>query len=379
MTQKALKVANLIDKKGNWISSTYYMKNLPEWVDRFNAQKLPEAYANSTWSLLKDPSMYALSTADAVPFEGFIPGEKTNTFPHRFNLDSVKKFSAIKFSPFGNILSFEFAQSAIKNEKMGKGAYPDFLTLSLSSTDYIGHVFGPNSMEIQDAYLRLDLEIAGFLNFLDSCVGKNNYLLFLTADHGVAHNPDFLNQNHLPGGKLDSKSLMKELNDSIEKRFSISNAISFFDNFQLYLSNNSQLHPGLSDDATTNAVCRYIISLLNTKDFVLRAYQLNAINNEVLPEPIRQMSSNSYFPSRSGDIQIIPKPNYFDGQKTGTTHGCWNPYDAHIPLLWYGKGISAGRTHHEVHMTDIAATLSALLDIQMPNGCVGKVIEDVLK
>jgi len=250
----------------------------------------------------------------------------------------------------------------------------DFLALSISSTDYIGHTFGPNSIEMEDTYLRLDTEIGSFLQYLDSCFGKDNYLLFLTADHGAANVPGYLNENKIPGGTFSNKELIKEINDSIANEFKINNAVVKIENAQLYL--NASIKIELGND---NKIINKIIELLISKPYVSKAFNLSLTNFSNLPEPINAAIANSYFKNRSGDIQIILSPNYFDGGKTGTTHGLWNPYDAHIPLIWFGWKIKAGNTHHEVHMTDIAATLSALLHIQMPNGCVGKVIEEILK
>jgi hypothetical protein len=326
------------------------------------------------WNTIMPIEKYTLSSADNKNYEGSIPGEKTNTFPHQLNQIKEKKYNAFKYTPFANSFSFDFAKNAIESEKLGKTDVTDFLALSISSTDYIGHTFGPNSIEMEDTYLRLDTEIGSFLQYLDSTFGKDNYLLFLTADHGAANVPGYLNENKIPGGTYSNKELIKEINDSIANEFKINNAVVKIENAQLYL--NASIKNELGND---NKIINKIIELLNSKPYVSKAFNLPLTNFSNLPEPINTAIANSYFKNRSGDIQIILSPNYFDGGKTGTTHGLWNPYDAHIPLIWFGWKIKAGNTHREVHMTDIAATLSAILHIQMPNGCVGKVIEDILK
>ncbi len=363
------------EKEGKWISSTYYMSKLPNWVKAFNERKIPDAYMNGTWNTLLPLSDYSLSSSDEEIYEGNIPGDKSTVFPHQLSSIKEKRYTAFKYTPFGNTFTIDFAKSAMENEKMGKGAATDFITISLSSTDYIGHTFGPNSVEIEDTYLRLDQDIAGFINYLDSSYGKNNYMIFLTADHGVAHNPSFLNEHHLPGETYNNKDLIKELNDSISVNFQIKDAVTKIENAQVYI-NDRLFYQGICNPALVG----YIVYLLQSKtNWLSHVYDFKNITPFDIPEPIRTMSMNSYYPSRSGDIQMIPKPNYFDGGKTGTTHGLWNPYDAHIPLVWYGWNIQAGHTHKETHMTDIAATLAALLNIQMPNGCVGKVIEEVVR
>ena len=367
------------DKEGNWISSSYYMNELPNWVTRFNDLKLPENYVSKEWNMLLPAASYSLSTPDKESYEGLIPGEKTTTFPHQINLDKEKRFLAFKYTPSGNTFTLDFAKAAIENEQLGKGSVTDFLTISLSSTDYIGHAYGPNSVEIEDTYLRLDLDMAAFLNYLDSSYGKNNYLLFLSSDHGVAHNPDFLKEHNMPAAKFDAKEMIKEINDSLEKKFSVKGGIARYDNFQLYVNYNAFRDKEDSESIENVAIVNYVIQLLNRKPYILEAYNLHNLSNINLQEPLKQISLNSYYSQRSGDIQVIPRPNFFDGGKTGTTHGDWNPYDTHIPLVFFGWHIAQGRTHVETHMTDIAPTLAALLNIQMPNGCVGKVIEQVIE
>ena len=362
------------DKEGKWISSTYYMNDLPLWVNAFNDKKQPDAFMSSDWNTMLPLNNYTLSSTDSAVYEGNIPGDNTTTFPHQLSRIKEKKYNALKYTPFGNTFTLNFAKAAIENENLGKNKVPDFLTISLSSTDYVGHTFGPNSVEIEDTYIRLDKDIADLLNYLDASFGKNNYLLFLSADHGVANVPAYLNDNKIPGGVINNKELLKELNSYLQSKTNLANSIVKIENSQLYLNDsipeNNTIRSVISSD---------IISVLNKKSYVSQAFSLKEINNYTLPDQIRYMTMNSFNPQRSGDIQIIPKPNYFDGNKTGTTHGLWNPYDAHIPLVWYGWNIHTGNTHRETHMTDIAATLAALLNIQMPNGCVGKVINEVVK
>lgn len=362
------------DKEGKWISSTYYMNELPTWVSSFNDKKQPDALMSSDWNTILPMNSYGLSSRDSAVYEGNIPGDNSTIFPHKLSQIKEKKYSALKYTPFGNTYTLNFAKAAIENEQLGKNNVTDFLTVSLSSTDYIGHTFGPNSVEIEDTYIRLDRDIADFLKFLDLNFGKNNYLLFLSADHGVSNVPAFLNENKMPGGVVNNKELITELNDYLRSKTNLTNSVTKIENSQLYLNDsipeNNMIRSVISSD---------IISVLNKKNFVSTAFNLKEMSSVSIPENIKAMALNSYNPQRSGDIQIVPKPNYFDGNKTGTTHGLWNPYDAHIPLVWFGWNIHAGNTHRETHMTDIAATLAALLNIQMPNGCVGKVIGEVVK
>jgi len=363
------------DKEGKWISSTYYMESLPAWVNNFNDKKIPDSLMAQGWNAIMPMKDYDLSTEDKVTYEGKIPGMNQNNFPYQLNAMSDKKYKAFRYTPFGNTYTLKFAASAIENEQLGKGAVTDFLAVSLSSTDYIGHVFAPNSVEIEDTYIRLDRDLTIFLSYLDKTIGAGNYLFFLTADHGVAHNPEFLKEHKLPAGNFDDNELIKALNDTLKLMNTSIPQIMAIDNSQIYFNDNDELIKANGKTIFKGIV----VNLLEKKSFISHAFDIEKITTSTMPAVIAEMVKNSYYPKRSGDVMFIPNPGYLDGGKTGTTHGLWNPYDAHIPLVWYGWNIKSGRSHKEVHMTDIAATLAALLDIQMPNGCVGKVIEEVVK
>jgi predicted AlkP superfamily pyrophosphatase or phosphodiesterase len=361
---------------GKWITSSYYMNELPKWVTDFNAKDVPGAAMKKDWTTLYDIKNYTLSTADDEPYENTIIGEKTATFPHKLSAIADKdKYEAFKTTPFANNYTFNFAQDAIYNEKLGQRDVTDFLTVSISSTDYIGHAFGPNSIEIQDCYLRLDFALTEFLMYLDNMVGKGNYTVFLTADHGVAHIPGFLNENKIPAGTFDDGEITTTLNAAIEAKFAIKKAVTTVMNYQVYLNDDTIEKSGV-DKAKITA---FVINQLKKKDFILNAIELDKLMEAAIPEPQKNRMANGYTPKRSGDIQFMFKPGYFDGTKKGTTHGLWNPYDAHIPCIFYGWGVKPGKTNRETYMTDIAPTIAAILKIQMPNGCVGKVIEEVVK
>lgn len=364
------------DGIGKWISSSYYMDSLPQWVNAFNQQQIPSSWMKGVWKTVLPIEQYMQSSKDDVAYEETIPGEKTTTFPYLLSEIKEKPLAAFKFTPFANTYSFEFAKTAIQQEKLGKGSATDFLTLSLSATDYIGHAFGPNSIEIQDTYLRLDQDIAEFIQFLDNQYGANNYLLFLTADHGAAHVPNFLSDHSMPGGTFSLRSLTAAINERVEKQFGIKKVIAAAQNDQLYLDESAiQQHNTLRD-----SVIEAILQTCKINPLVVNAFDIRKLYQQNIPEPIRTMLTNGLNTQRSGDIQLICKPGYIESDKNkGTTHGSWNPYDAHIPLLWYGWGIKTGQTFRQTHMTDIAATLAALLHIQMPNGCVGEVITELVK
>ncbi|HNU15954.1 MAG TPA: alkaline phosphatase family protein, partial [Chitinophagaceae bacterium] len=358
---------------GKWITSTYYMNELPKWVAEYNNQKIVDSFYEKGWTLLYPESTYLQSTADEKNYESKPFGSK---FPYDLKKFIGKDYGKISTTPMGNSLTFDFAKKALINEQLGADNITDFLAISFSSPDYIGHTFGPNSIEAEDGFLRLDRELGDFFDFLDAKVGKGQYTTFLSADHGAAHVPEFMQENKLPGGRIFMSTVTGNLNKALNEKYKIANIIVSDENYQVHLN-----HPAL-DSARLDKpeIINWIIQKLLAEPGIDRAFSIKELNNIPLPSTVRKMLNNGYYPRRNGDIQFILKPNYIDAwNNTGTTHGLWNPYDSHIPLLWYGWGIRQGKTNRDTYMTDIAPTLGAILHIQMPNGSIGEVISEVLK
>lgn len=360
---------------GKWITSTHYMTELPAWVSQFNDKDLAGKYMSQDWNTMLPIDRYTLSTADDKPYENVIKGEKTPTFPHRLSQITATKYESFRTTPFANTFTFDFAKAAMENEKLGMNSVTDFLAISISATDYVGHTFGPNSIEAEDTYLRLDKDIADFLQYLDAKVGKGNYLFFLTADHGATHVPGFLAEHKMPGGFFSDDTFARELNDTIEKVYGLKRAVLNLQNYQVYLDLDGIEKAGKD----VNAVKALVIKTLKAKPFVTNVFETADIAAAGLPEPINTRVKNGFNAKRSGDIEFLLKAGYFDGWDKGTTHGLWNPYDSHIPLVWYGWGVKHGALNRETYMTDISATLAAMLHIQMPSGCVGTVISELIK
>jgi predicted AlkP superfamily pyrophosphatase or phosphodiesterase len=358
---------------GDWITSTYYMNALPGWVNDFNAQKLVDQFYQQGWNLLYPANTYVQSTADEKKYEAKPLGDK---FPYDLKKFVGKNYGILPVIPSGNTLTAEFAKAAIAGEQLGADDITDFLAISFSSPDYIGHTFGPNSVEAEDGFLRLDKDLGNLLDFLDAKVGKGQYTVFLSADHGVVQVPEFMQENKLPGGRVFTTAITGSLNKSLKEKYGIDNIIVSDENYQIHLD-----HRAL-DSAKTNKkeLIQWIVDRLSAEPGIYRAFALSDLNTVPLPARIREMLNNGYNPRSNGDIQMILFPGYIESfSNTGTTHGLWNPYDSHIPLLWYGWGIKQGKTNKEISMTDIAPTIAAMLHIQMPSGCVGHVIEEVLK
>jgi predicted AlkP superfamily pyrophosphatase or phosphodiesterase len=360
-------------KTGNWVTSTYYRQELPAWVKSFNAQKRPDALYQLGWKTLYPVSSYKASTLDEKNYENPVFGSR---LPYDLTSFTGKDYSKLLTTPHGNTLTFEFAKKALLADSLGKDGVTDLLAVSFSSPDYIGHSFGPNSVEAEDGFLRMDQELGDFLRFLDKEVGLGQYTLFLSADHGAAPVPEFMQENQMPGGRVFFGTLVNQINQQLQKEFQIANLIVSDDNYQIHLNRKA------IDSAkiNTRAVSEKIENWLRAEPGVDRVFLLNELNTTPLNGTVRTMLNNGYHPRRSGDLQIILKSHYIDAYgKTGTTHGLWNPYDSHIPLLWFGWGIRPGRVIRETYMTDIAPTLASLLRIQMPSGCVGKAIPEVIK
>lgn len=358
-------------KDGSWVTSTFYMKDLPQWVKDFNAQKLAQKYASMTWNTLLPIEQYKESSEDNQPSENKLPGETNPVFPHELIARAgVNLLEVIKTTPFGNSLTKDFALAALKSENLGKGTNTDFLTVSFSSTDYVGHSFGPNSIESEDTYLRLDKDIAEILTTLDNTLGKDNYLVFLSADHGVADIPAYWQSKKLPAGVFDRTKALAELRTTLKNTFGEGEFIRSEENSQLYL--NASL---LKDKKLTYAqVYEVVREVLLKHDEIADVVDLHNFANSSLPDYQLKFIKNGYNPRRSGDISIVLNPSWFSGGKTGTTHGSLYRYDTHVPLLFYGWKVKKGETTTRTNISDIASTVADLLNILEPNGNVGGVI-----
>lgn len=360
------------DASGHFVTSTYYMPTLPQWATNFNNAKNVNKYLAKNWETLYPINTYVESTADDKPYEIPNKGENKPVFIHKLDNFIDKDFGMIKNSPYGNSLTFDFAKAAIEGFQLG-ATTTDMLAISFSSPDIIGHAFGPNSVEVQDVYLRLDKELAAFLTYLDGKYGKNNYLMFITADHGVAESPGYLKENALPGGALEL-SLANSLNEKLAKRFGIPKAILSDEGAQIYLDKVAIAAAKLNQVEIEN----FIIDELRTYNDIADAVSVQQQQLNSLPAPFAQMYINGRNAKRCGDIFIIQAPGVKNGSAMGATHGSMYPYDAHIPLLWFGWKVPTGKSNRTMGMTDIAPTVAAFLQIQMPSGNVGHPITEIL-
>jgi predicted AlkP superfamily pyrophosphatase or phosphodiesterase len=362
--------------EGNWISSTFYINDLPKWVKDFNASKSTNSYLK-VWNTLYDINTYTESGSDLNNFEGGFKGKETATFP--YDLDALKEenggFDILKSTPFGNSLTTDFAMAAIDGEQLGADNITDVLTVSFSSTDYVGHNFGVNSKEVEDTYIRLDIDLERFFNSLDAKIGKGNYTVFLTADHGAIDVPAYLESVKIPSGYLNNSETKKRFNEFMTKTFAATDLVENVSNDQIFLNREKIQLLELELDDVQEAIVNELISYEN----VDKVYSAITMSTVEFNSGIEELLQKGFNQKRSGDILIISNPNYISYGKTGSTHGSGFNYDTHVPLLFFGKGITHGKTFQKTEITDIAPTMSALLGISFPNAAIGQPLEFVLK
>lgn len=372
------------DATGNWITSTYYPDSLglPKWVQDFNARRLPDTLLSRNWEKLI-AGTYQESFADWDQYNDGQYGSYLIGKKMPYNLPELKKtggYGLLRFTPFGNTLTLDFAMDAVNNMQLGADGAADFLCISFSSTDYCGHQFGIHGEEMEDTYLRLDRDIARFLEFLDKKFGKNNVLVFLTADHGGAETPVHLNNLRIPAGVFPESAT----EEALEK--AISAALGTPGDF-IHEVGNQQVW--MNWDAVTDLdikpedVYAVVIDYLRMQPGVYDAFSREDLMVMPAEFPFAPETRRGIYPRRSGDILFQLEPAWHADDKMfgkgGTTHGSPYPYDTHVPLIWYGWKVRPGETFAPVNITDIAPTLSAMLRIAKPNGAQGKVIEELMR
>lgn len=360
------------DHTGCFITSSYYMDRLPKWVEAFNGKRLPEQYLSQKWNTLYPKNTYTESTTDENEYENGIREGVKATLP--LNLPELYKkygYGIIRNTPFGNSLTLDMAKAAIDGEQLGADDETDLLAVSCSSTDYIGHQVGTHAIETEDTYLRLDKAIADFLAYLDSKVGKGNYLVFLSADHGAMNNAAFLQDRRIPAGSWNASATAKKLNQVLAKEYpEAGDIVKTVMNYQVFFNRDVIKSKQLDFDNIKQTV----VNVLKEDPSVQYSCDMAKASTESIPEEVKSRIINGYNRERSGDVVIILKPNFYAHGMKGTDHGAWNSYDTHIPLVFMGWGIKHGATTKQTFMTDIAPTIAAMLHVQAPNGCVGKSI-----
>lgn len=362
--------------EGHWITSTFYMNELPKWVQTFNRSKKASSYFKE-WNTLYDIATYTESNVDDTKFEGGFKGKETATFP--YDLKALKKdngnFEILKSTPYGNSLTTDFAIAALEGEALGQNEMTDVLTVSYSSTDYVGHNFGVSSKEVQDTYLRLDQDLERLFTSLDAKVGKGNYTVFLTADHAAVEVPAYLESLKVPAGYFSSKEFKAKLNTFMKKTYDADDLLENFSNNQIFLNREKISEMGLKLQEVQQAIVNEIIAY----DRIDKAYTGMSMTIASSNVGIEELVQNGYNQKRSGDVIYVYDPAVLSYSRTGSSHGTSFNYDTHVPLLFFGKGIKHGETFEKTVITDIAPTMSAILGIGFPSGATGRPLGFVLE
>ena len=363
--------------KNQWITSSFYMEELPDWVKEFNSNNKADAYLNETWETLYDVETYTQSRADNNIYENNLNGQEKPIFPKDLKKlrEQNDNFSLIKTIPAGNTYTLDFVKAAIKGEQLGKSEFTDFLAVSFSSTDYVGHRYGVASVETEDTYLRLDKDLAHFFNFLDTEVGKENYTLFLTADHAAVHVPSYLQSLKIPAHYLNTKKLKKFLSNITQKYFNSKELIENISNYQIFLNQEKIEALGFNKNTVAQRLADEVLSF----DKIYKAVTARTLQTTNFTEGLMHSLQQGYNPKFSGDVLMIPYPATLNYSRKGTSHGSGYSYDTHVPLIFYGNGIKKGASKKTYKIIDIAPTISNLLKIEAPNGTSGNIIDEVLK
>lgn len=355
--------------EGVWITSTFYRSDLPQWVKDFNDSDAVESYLK-VWDTYQPIETYIESGSDLNNYEKGFRGKETATFP--YDLAALKDtnggYDVLKATAYGNSLTVDFAIAALKGEALGQDNDTDVLTVSFSSTDYVGHNFGVNSKEVEDTYIRLDKDLERFFNYLDENVGEGEYTVFLTADHGAVDVPAYLQSVKIPAGYLDYNSRKEKFNKFLTDTYGTTEIVENISNNQVFLNKAKLKELNLNLHDVEQALVDEQISYSN----IAKVYTATAMNSTDFTTGIEALLQNGFNQKRSGDVIIVDDIAHIAYSKTGSTHGSGLNYDTHVPLLFFGKGIKHGETVDKTVIPDIAPTISALLGISFPNGATGQ-------
>ena len=378
---------------GNMVSSTYYFKELPAWVDTFNAGRPADKYFGAKWERLLPESEYLKRAGpDSTPWETVTSAGDTNAFPHTITGGATGPgntfYWALDYSPFLNEILDSFAQQAIVNEKLGQDDDTDVLTVSFSANDYVGHRYGPYSQEAMDAALRVDREIAKLLDFVDARVGLSNTLVAFTADHGVSPIPEQAAALGLGGGRIQAADLFAAIEKALSARykpqsdyllrFKEANTMrEWMINNNLYFNYDALRRDAVNVDEFSQIVCGAAITVPG----IARCFTRNQLMRGAtsVTDPIERRALHGFYPARSGDAVLVIEPYKYLAETITATHGSPYSYDTHVPTIIMGPGVTPGRYLEPASPTDIAPTLSALLRITPPSSSVGRVLVEALR
>jgi predicted AlkP superfamily pyrophosphatase or phosphodiesterase len=359
--------------EGTFISSNYYGDKLPSWVTEYNKTHSPAKYVEKPWETIRPITEYASYATDDNSWEGKFAGETKTSFPHDLKAGFEKsKYDVLRYTPFGNTILKDIAIEALKKEELGKDEFTDLLAVSFSSPDYVGHRWGPSSVELEDTYIRLDKDIEELLSALETAAGKGNFLVFLTADHAAPEAPHYLSTIKVPSGSADRIAIANGLKAIYHKAYGDS-LISSAYNQQIFFKQSLIKEKNLDYEKIKSIAVEY----LSAQKGMLEVYSKEELHANMAPGKFMRLIREGYHPTRSGDIVYNYEPLWMELDFPGTTHGSPYSYDTHVPLFFYGFNVPAGSTVSEIDITDIAPTICQFMNIGYPSGCLGKPIKEL--
>lgn len=366
-------------ERGTWISNSYYIESLPAWVDSLNAKAFGSVYLDRDWSLLNDVSSYFEADTSIVK----APEAKKRISQKLANLVKgivkprklQRDFSPLLESPFGITYTKDMAIEAIIGESLGKDEHTDLLSITFTPTRLIGEKYGPHSIEMEDTYLRLDRDLAHLIRLLNNEIGKQNYLLILTSDQGVASSPDHLEKSKIPGGYFEPRHAVMLLSSFLNITYGTGLWVLGYNEKQIYLNRRLIEDSNLSLRDFQDKVAQFMLQFTGVANAVT-SYTLQSSN---FTSGIFQKFQNSYNQRRSGDVIINLEPGWVERNGGVTSSNSPYNYDAHVPLIWYGWRTKRQQILSPVSMADIAPTISTLVGISWPSGASGTPIREIIE
>lgn len=358
---------------GNWVTSSYYSDSLPDWVLAFNAKKFPDIYIEREWLPLLAEENYRFGSV--MVKDKSVGFDAENKFMKKVSTIARKddKYGILKATPYGISLTKDFATSAILDEHLGEDDFTDFLSIDFASTAEISMACGPNSIELEDLYIRLDRELAHFLEFIDNTIGKENVLVFLTSDHGTAYSPEYLSSLKIPSGEFNADRAIMLLGTYLNAIYDKGKWVSDYQNKQIYLNRTLIEDSGLKLKDVQDAVAQFMVQFTG----IANAITASTLEETHFNHGIFASMQNSFNQKRSGDVMLNLEPGWIEKGKYLTTANSSNNYDVHVPLIWYGWKIKRSKIDRKIGIEDIAPTISTILEIPLPNGCTGDVIYEL--
>lgn len=366
-------------EKGNWVSSSFFMSDLPAWADTFNTKKFAKLYAEREWSASKPLNTYDEADTNKVKAPEVKKKLKDKL---KSMIDGViqKKNPTLSYapmleSPYGNLLTKDFAIASIVGENLGSDEHTDLLALTFSVNRNIGLKYGPQSIEVEDTYIKLDKELAHFLKFIKETIGRENVLVVLTSDQGIASTPAYLEKSKIPGGYFDPNKAMALLGSYLKAIYGQGNWVTGYYEKQIYLNRRIIEDSNLKLADVQQKIADFMLEFSG----VANAITSSTLQSSNFTSGIFEKFQNSYNPRRSGDIIINLEPGWVESNGTVTSGNSAYSYDVHVPLIWYGWKIKRRSILSPIDMTDVSPTLSTMLGITWPNGATGTPIRELIE